>query len=195
MTAPHRVIFRLAKAMAVLGGIVLVLLVGLTCLSVLGRLINSLGHSEIIEKNLGFFSDILQSFGPINGDYELMEAGIAFAVFAFLPWCQLTRGHAVVEILTTRFPEQVNRFLAFLWEVLFALTLIVIAWRISVGMTDKMRYGETTFLLQMPVWWGFAVCAIAAVIASIVAVYSAWMRGAEWMGRKASPAINGKTGQ
>ena len=72
-----------------------------------------------------------------------------------------------------------NRGLALFWELVFAAALALITWRLIVGMGDKMRYGETTFLLQMPVWWAFAACSIAAVLASIVAVYCVYLRGRE----------------
>jgi len=93
----------------------------------------------------------------------------------------INRGHATVDIFTSFLPDKPNRFLVFIWEVLFAIVLIVISWRLYVGTTDKMRYGETTFLLQFPVWWGFAACFAASILAAIVAVYSAWMRGREFL--------------
>lgn len=175
----QRLMTSLARAMALLGGLVLISLVILTCLSILGRIANTLGHADSIEAMLPFLVGPLRALGPINGDYELVEAGIAFAIFAFLPWCQLNRGHANVEVLTGFFPRVANRFLAALWEIIFALVILLITWRISVGMSDKMRYGETTFLLQMPVWWAFAICTAAAVVASVVAIYSAWLHTQE----------------
>ena len=39
--------------------------------------------------------------GPVPGDFELVEVGTGFAVFAFLPWCQLKRGHATVDLFTS----------------------------------------------------------------------------------------------
>lgn len=177
--------------MALLGGLVLVSLVILTCLSVLGRIANTLGHSDFVAAAVPFLTSPLRALGPINGDYELIEAGIAFAIFAFLPWCQLNRGHANVEVLTGFFPAVTNHFLAALWEIMFALVIVLITWRLSVGMSDKMRYGETTFLLQMPVWWAFAICTAAAVVASVVAVYSAWLHIRELINGQSSTPVTG----
>ena len=101
------------------------------------------------------------------------------AIFLFLPWCQLNRKHATVELLTNAFPRSLNRLLSLLWEAVFAGAILLIAWRLVVGMSDKMRYGETTFLLQMPVWWAFAACSFAAFFASLVAVYCVYLRAAE----------------
>lgn len=173
----HFFMTALARYMAYLGGVVLTALIAITTLSVLGRLLNTIGHSGYLKDRqmIDGFASFLQSFGPINGDFELVEAGVAFAIMACLPWCQLQRGHAKVEVFTGLLPSAPNRYLAFLWEALFAFVLIVVAWRLYVGTTDKMRYGETTFMLQFPTWWGYAACAFAAAIACIVAVYSVWL--------------------
>ena len=164
---------RLAKWMALVGGVVLMCLIAITCISVIGRLLNTIGHNDFLENNFQFISTQLTRFGPIIGDFEIVEAGIAFAIMAFLPWCQLNRAHATVELFTGFLPGNLNRFLGFIWEVLFAFVMIIIAWRLYVGTTDKMRFGETTFMLQFPVWWGYAACTVAAIIACIISVYSA----------------------
>ncbi|MEM8801067.1 MAG: TRAP transporter small permease [Pseudomonadota bacterium] len=184
----HRLMSGLARTLAIIGGLVLISLIVITCLSIAGRLLNTIGHSDFVENNLSALTGFFRAFGPINGDYELVEAGVAFAIFTFLPWCQLNRAHATVELLTAFIPNTANRFLTFLWELIFTLVMFLIAWRLYVGMTDKMRYGETTYLLQFPVWWGYALCAVAAVIACIVAVYSTWLRGAEAFANR-EPAI------
>ncbi len=181
----HTFIHKLSRGMALLGGAVLLLLVVLTCLSVIGRSINTFGHNDFVENNLGFLSAIFIKFGPINGDYEIVETGVAFAILAFFPWCMINRGHATVDIFTSFLPATGNRFLAFFWELIFVVALVVISWRLYVGMTDKMRYGETTFLLQTPVWWGYAACFAASVVAAIVAVYSFYVRGCELFGKNA----------
>lgn len=188
----HGLVIRLSRAMAILGGMVLVLLIVITCLSVLGRMANTIGHSAFIKDHLSFLAAGLTRLGPIKGDFEMVEAGVAFAIVAFLPWCQMTRSHANVQLLTASFSAGVNRFLSFVWEVIFALVLVLIAWRLYVGTTDKIRYGETTFLLQFPVWWGFAACTAAAAIAAFVALYSAWLHARELAtGKKIEPLDQG----
>ena len=176
MAAAERFIKLLARYMALLGGAVLILLVALTCVSVIGRIANGLGHNDFISANLPAVASFLTKFGPINGDFELVEAGIAFAILAFFPWCQISRSHAIVDLFTTFLPGKANRILEFIWEVVLFATMVVITWRMIIGASDKHRYGETTFLLQWPVWWGYAICALAAVVASLVASYSVLMR-------------------
>ncbi|MEE9313602.1 MAG: TRAP transporter small permease [Rhizobiaceae bacterium] len=169
----HNTMMKMAKLMGMLGGLVLFALIAVTTLSVIGRMLNTIGHS------FAFLESTLTIFGPIKGDYEIVEAGVAFAIMAFFPWCQLNRSHASVELFTSMLPTSANRFLALIWELVFALVLMLLAWRLYVGMLAKMRYGETTFLLQFPIWWGYAACAFAAFIAAIVAAYSVYLHGKE----------------
>ena len=166
---------RLARSMAVLGGVVLTLLVVLTCVSVLGRGLNTVGHSDwlmALSEAVGAWL-ISTGVGPVTGDFELVEAGIAFAIFSFLPICQLYAGHATVDIFTSALSDKVNRWLVAFWEVVLALVILLITWRLSAGMMDKIGNGETTFLLQFPIWWAYAASFAAAVVASITGVYCA----------------------
>lgn len=153
-----RLIHALARLMAILGGIVLALITIMTVVSITGRAMISFG------------------LGPVPGDFELVEAGTGFAVFAFLPWCQLNRGHATVDLFTNYLPDSVNRWIDLVAETLMTIVFVVIAWRLWIGMTDKLRYGETTFILQYPVWWGFASAMVGAVVCVIVSVYMTGVR-------------------
>ena len=180
--------FRIAKAMAYLGGGVLLALVAITCLSVVGRNLNGLGHLSFVENAMPGVAGMLTSLGSIKGDFELVEAGIAFSIMAFLPWCQITGRHATVDVMTAFIPGGMNRLLDLVWDVLFAAVMVVITWRLYVGMTDKMRYGETTFLLEFPIWWAFALCLMAALVATLVTIYVAVVRVADYLpgGRRAT---------
>ena len=166
---------RLARLMAITGGLVLTVLVGLTCVSVLGRGLNTLGHSGVLGEALGA-ALINSGVGPVAGDFELVEAGVAFAIFAFLPICQLHGGHATVDIFTQALPLRANRWLIAFWEVVLSLTIWLITLRLAAGMIGKYGNGETTFLLQFPVWWAYAASLVAAGVAAVVAGYCAYSR-------------------
>jgi TRAP-type C4-dicarboxylate transport system permease small subunit len=182
---------RIARWLAVLGGIVLLLLVVITCLSITGRTANTIGHSSLVVQHLPALAGFLRHFGPINGDFELVEAGIAIAIFAFFPWCTMVRGHATVDIFTTALPAAANRAIELLWEFVFFLIYGVIAWRLFVGMSDKIQNGETTLLLQFPLWWGYAVCGVLAVFGTLIAGYMVTVRFAELGGRRILPSQHG----
>lgn len=174
----HTHVTRLARAFAILGGLVLTALIVLTCLSIVGRSLNSLLHSDAIQGFApGLASALLSTgIGPINGDFELVEAGMAFAIFAFLPLCQLNGAHASVDIFTAKLPLRVNRSLRMVVEMIFAAVLILIAMKLFDGMESKRNSGQTTFLLQYPVWWGYLISVPGAVVAALVSVHIAVSR-------------------
>jgi len=179
----HKLMLQLARFMAAAGGLVLTLLIFLTCLSISGRLLNGLFHGDLMQSLAPGFSEwmIAIGVGPINGDFELVEAGVAFAIFAFLPLCQITSGHASVDILVDSFPRRVNSFLRMVTEIVFAAVLVLIAWRLEAGLVSKLNNGETSFLLEFPVWWAYAASLVAAVVAAIVGVYMGVVRTIEFL--------------
>ncbi len=145
----------IARGMAYLGGVILVVVVILTCVSITGR--------ALLPLNLGL--------GPIKGIYDITEIGIAAAVFAFLPWCQLCRAHAVVDLLKPAYPVKMNQILDALFDLGMLIAATIIAWRLTLGMLDKMRYGETTVIMQIPVWQGYAASLVGACAFALVAAF------------------------
>lgn len=182
----YRIFYAIARFMAMLGGIVLSVLVLMVCLSILGRVLNGLLHSMVTSGVLAGAAQGLIDFGigPVNGDFELVEAGVAFAVFAFLPLCQITAGHASVDIFTNWMPDGAQRVLNVLIEVLFAAVLVVIAMQLNEGLQSKMRSGQTTFLLQFPIWWAYAASLSGAVVTAIMGVFMAALRITELVLRR-----------
>ena len=174
----HTLVTRLARSFAVLGGLSLSFLIVLTCLSILGRSLNSLLHSDSVQAVVpGLANGLLAAgIGPINGDFELVEAGMAFAIFAFLPLCQLNGAHASVDIFTATLPLRISRLLRMLIEMIFAAVLILIAVQLFAGMESKRGSGQTTLLLQFPVWWGYAISVPGAITAALVSVHIAFAR-------------------
>jgi TRAP-type C4-dicarboxylate transport system permease small subunit len=148
-----RLVSRLAQGMAVAGGLALVAMVVLMTASVIGRAL------------------IFAGLKPILGDYELVSIGMGFAVFAFLPWVHLERGHAMVTILTDSLPKAFNRWLLVTTDLIMLLVSAFLAWRQYDGTLDKLRYGETTLLLGIPLGWGYALGLIGAVVFVVVSIY------------------------
>ncbi len=192
----HSVFMTLARIMAILGGLVLTALILLTVVSVIGRTFNGILHWEWLEALApGGTKALLDAgIGPVLGDFELVEAGIAFTIFAFLPLTQITGSHATVDVFTSALPVTANRVLIAFWEVIFAIAMVVIAWRLYDGMLGKMRYNETTFLLQFPVWWAYAASFGAAAVAAIVTIYTALARMVELASARAILPDTGEAG-
>jgi TRAP-type C4-dicarboxylate transport system permease small subunit len=173
----HNLATRAARFMAICGGLVLALLILLICISVVGRSLNGVLHGWIGTAFPAVSAWLLQAgVGPINGDFELVEVGVAFSIFSFLPLCQIFGGHASVDIFTSKLPRGVSRGLQMVIDTVFAIALIVMAYQLYKGMLSKLSYGDTTFLLQFPIWWAYAASLVGAVMAAVISVYVAWVR-------------------
>jgi len=171
-----------SRLMAICGGLVLTVLIVLICISVIGRSLNGLLHGWIGALVPGVSAWALDlGVGPINGDFELVEAGVAFAIFAFLPLCQISAGHASVDIFTAKLPTRINRVLLLAIEVIFAVVLIAIAYQLYNGMLSKQGYGDTTFLLQFPIWWAYAASLSGSILTAVISLYVAGIRALEFM--------------
>ena len=169
----HNVVKWLARASAVIGGLVLLVLILLTTVSIIGRELSKAGHA--LE---GWLGQMILSMGvdEIKGTYELTEAGVAFAIFAFFPICQFYGNHATVDVFTSALRPRALRWLRAFWEVVLAFVIVFISIRLYEGMLRYLGNGETTLFLQFPVWWAYAASVGAAAIASLTAVYCAFAR-------------------
>jgi len=177
----HGSIRLIARVTALLGGLVLVGLIVLTTASIIGRSANKWLHSDMAQNLLGGIAQKLLDLGigEVNGSYELLEAGVAFAIFSFFPICQLHNAHATVDVFTSTLPSRVNRAIIAFWEVLLSAVLILISWRLYGGMERYFVNGETTLFLQFPLWWAYAASFAASVVTCIVSVYCAVLRVGE----------------
>jgi TRAP-type C4-dicarboxylate transport system permease small subunit len=177
----HRMVRAIAYLMAILGGVVLFAIVLMVCLSILGRTATSILHSGVMQTGAPGLANWLlgTGIGPIRGDYELLETGMAFCIFAFLAWCQVTSGHATVDIFTDGLRPWAKRVLQAVVEVVFAAVLVLVAVQLYDGMLAQQRRRSTTFLLQFPLWWSYMGAVVPAFIAAAVACYMALVRLAE----------------
>ena len=85
-----RVMEKVARLFAYFGGVVLMSLAIMTVISTIGRA----------------FVGLQIGLGPIPGDFELVEAGTAVAVFCFMSWCHLNQGHVTVDIIADHLPRK-----------------------------------------------------------------------------------------
>lgn len=188
----HKAITLLARGIAILGGLVLVALVLLTTVSIIGRSLSKGLHSDWAQTTFAGLSQWLLDLGisEVNGSYEILEAGIAFAIFSFFPICQLHGAHATVDVFTSRFSSRANRAIAAFWEVILSACLILISWRLFEGMQRYIGNGETTLFLQFPVWWAYLASFTASIVTCVVAVYCAVLRVVESLsGRSMLPQV------
>ena len=155
----------LAKWLAVAGALMLMVMVATMVISIGGRALIWLG------------------LRPITGDYELVSIGMGFAVFAFMPWAHLQRGHALVALVTDSFGVRANAWILVITDLLMLAMSTFLAWRLYHGMMDKFAYGETTLLLRIPLGWGYALGLVGAITLALVSVFV--------LGRSISYAMSG----
>ncbi len=112
----------------------------------------------------------------VNGDFELVQTGLALAVFAFLPFCQARRGNIMVDTFTARLPLRVQRALDGLWDLVFAAAAGLIAWRLAEGARDAFTSNTTSMVLALPIGYAIAACAAMAGLLAVVCLLTALER-------------------
>ncbi len=145
-----KIIYGTSRMLAWFGALVLTLLAAMSVLSIAGRALSFAG------------------LGPVPGDFELVEAGTALAVFCFLPWCHLKRAHADVTMLWQAYPPAMRRAILVLVELLTLAVWCLLVWRMGVATLEYRHNGEVSFILQMPVWWGYAASFVPGFIGCAV---------------------------
>ena len=110
---------------------------------------------------------------PIPGDFELAQIGTAVAVFAFLPYCQVTRGNIVVDTFTTSLPARLRGRIDALWDVVYAVAMGFVAVCLTRGTLDTFASHEVSMVLRIPVWPGVAFGALSCGFLAIVSLATA----------------------
>ncbi len=148
-----RLLIRLCQAFAVGAAVLLILMAAMSLASIVGRT----------------FLDM-----PILGDYELVQVMCAMAVSMSLPYCQLGRGHVIVDFFTTRAPRRVVRALDVFASLLLAVLAFVVAWRLGLGMVDLLRNGDASMLVGFPTWVAYAPMVVSFLLLGLAAIFVAW---------------------
>jgi hypothetical protein len=129
------------------------------------------------------------------------------AVCAFLPWCQLKRGHVAVDMvvqalpyrcqgafgLVGRYPDRHGRLrdgLAALGGFGEKFPHGSDALRDALGMGTRPFFPETTYELEMPVWIPYGLAFIGAVLFFITSLYTVW-RSLNWTPGMEQPPMTG----
>lgn len=108
---------------------------------------------------------------PISGEIELVEVLCGLAVFGFLPFCQLKRGHVGVDLLISAFGPKAMNVTQLIGDIIITLLFALLTWRHGVGLMDKFENGETTPLLLLPVWWGYALAMVLLLANVLVCLF------------------------
>lgn len=124
---------------------------------------------------LNVFSTIGVIFSfAFPGDFELTTMGTAIAVFAFLPYCQLSASNVSADIFTSKASPNTINYLNLIGNILaftFSITLFI---QMYLGMIDQKIYGYTTTILQIPIWLAFIpilISLVLLVMSTIISIF------------------------
>ncbi|PZR95742.1 MAG: TRAP transporter small permease [Stutzerimonas stutzeri] len=158
-----RVLLATSKLLAIIGGLLFVGLVVMSIVSIVGRKLLS---------------------APVSGDVELLQMIAAAASAAFFAFCHLNHGDVKVDFFTAAAPPWVNHLLDAFGSLLVGLVGAVLTWRVYVGAIGTQESGETSAILDIPVWWaqiamvpGFAMLALAGFYMAARHAQEAMRRG------------------
>ena len=146
-----RWLFGICEHLAVFGGVVLLIVTAFTVISVVGR--------------AAFAS-------PVLGDQEIVEIGVAVALFSFMPYCQMRAANAIVGFFTARLSPACQAFLDALMNTIFSVCIVIVTWRLAVGGLGAFKAGDASMFLRLPQWWGYAAAFIACLFWSAACLYS-----------------------
>jgi TRAP-type C4-dicarboxylate transport system permease small subunit len=144
---------RLAAALAIAGGAVLLATALLSTFSVTQRWLTS---------------------QPVPGDFELVSLGAGLAVMGFLAWGTETRSNILVDSFTGWLPKRLARAIDAGWMLVWACVAAVLAERLFVGARDTWRSGTTTMVLGLPTFWAVGLGALAFAATALAALLWAW---------------------
>jgi TRAP-type C4-dicarboxylate transport system permease small subunit len=144
-----RLALRLIEGWALLGGLVLLVLVLMTTYSAAAGYLMA---------------------APFPGDFELTEMGVAVAVFAFLPYCQVTFANVSADIFSAGAGPIVVRWLGRLGSLAAFFFSALLIWRMYEGMVDYQTYLETTAILQIPIWFAFVPTLLSLTLLALAAL-------------------------
>lgn len=150
-----RTLSALCKLFAIASGIVLLCMAGMSLASIVGRAV---------------------FIKPILGDYEMVQMMCAVAVSMALPYAHWANGHVIVDFFTAKARPSVNLFLDSVAGVLMSVAGAVMCWRLAIGMVDLKQNFDSSMLLGLPTWWGYAPMVPSFGLLSIVAAYITVMR-------------------
>ncbi|MBI1904630.1 MAG: TRAP transporter small permease [Rhodocyclales bacterium] len=112
---------------------------------------------------------------PVTGDFELVQMGCAISVTMFLPFCQMMRGHIIVDFFTTNMPARVVTMLDALAAAVLAAVAFLIAWRLTLGLLDLRGSGDSSMILRVPTWYAYVPMVPSFVLLGLAALYTALM--------------------
>lgn len=143
----YKLLGTLAKACAILAGVLLTVITLMTCLSVIGR--NTTGTTLV-------------------GDFELTGVAAGAAIALFLPWCQLRRGNIIVDFFTARASERTTAALDRIGAFVLGLCMALLAWRTVLGGLSAWSTQSATMMLGFPEWIVYTLMVPPLILTALI---------------------------
>ncbi|MDZ4074877.1 MAG: TRAP transporter small permease [Hylemonella sp.] len=143
----YKMLGTLAKACAILAGVLLTVITLMTCLSVLGR--NTTGTTLV-------------------GDFELTGVAAGAAIALFLPWCQLRRGNIIVDFFTASASERTTAALDRVGAFVLGLCMALLAWRTVLGGLSAWSTQSATMMLGFPEWIVYTLMVPPLILTALI---------------------------
>jgi TRAP-type C4-dicarboxylate transport system permease small subunit len=117
---------------------------------------------------------------PIHGTYELIELGLACAIFVALPAVFLRDEHLVVDVVDSLAPRRAVRILDLCGALASLVVLGVMFWRMVPLARDMQEFGDVTADLSIPkiVYWVPVLLGVGASALATLVYVLRWRRGA-----------------
>lgn len=158
-----RALLVVAKGLAIIGGLLFVGLLVMSIVSIVGRKLAS---------------------APVPGDVELLQMIAAAACASFFAYCHLNQGDVKVDFFTASAPPAVVETLDAFGSLLVGLVGAILTWRVFAGAMSVREAGETSAILDVPIWW--------AQMAMVPGFGLLALSGFYTFGRHALRAVSGK---
>jgi TRAP-type C4-dicarboxylate transport system permease small subunit len=149
-----KLLSNLARACALLAGVLLTFITLVTCGSLLGR--STIGVSLV-------------------GDYELTAVVSGAAVALFLPWCQLRCGNIIVDFFTAKMSTSFNTRLDRFGSLMLGVIMFLLGWRTTVGAMSSYESQTTTMMLGFPEWIAYVSMIPPLFLTGLIAFYQAFV--------------------
>jgi TRAP-type C4-dicarboxylate transport system permease small subunit len=147
-----RVLGRTSLVLAIVGVLIICGLAAMLCVTIVAR------------KLLGW---------QVTGDHELVQISAAVSMSMLFPWCHMTGGNVIVDLLTAGLPRHVNRALDRIGSLLLGVMALVLAWRTGLLVEQTLARGTFTPLLAWPVWIPQALMIPGLLLTFVIGVYLA----------------------
>jgi TRAP-type C4-dicarboxylate transport system permease small subunit len=160
-----RALYDASVFIAICGGLITLVVMVLTVWSVVGR---------------GVFN------APLLGDSEIVEVGIAVAIFSFLPYCQMRGANVIVDFFTMGMGVRSRAGLDMVMNAVFLACVAVLTWRLAVGGLAAYKNGDNSMFLRIPLWWGYLAGFIVCVVWCLTCLHTTLRWGRVMMGATGS---------